>query len=111
MTLLGKKDGDDGVSCLNLSDFLVRHGAQVSQDLEQLWRRILFYVCVSNTDDYLRNHGFMLKNNGWVLSLAYDINPVASGGGLSLRCPIFIHVLCSACPYSYAICYFRDMAL
>jgi serine/threonine-protein kinase HipA len=85
MTLLGKKDGDDGVSYLDLADFLVRHGAQVSQDLEQLWRRILFYVCVSNTDDHLRNHGFMLKNNGWVLSPAYDINPVASGGGLSLN--------------------------
>lgn len=88
MTLLGKKDGDGGdtgVSYLDLADFLVRHGTQVNQDLEQLWRRILFYVCVSNTDDHLRNHGFMLQDNGWTLSPAYDMNPVASGGGLSLN--------------------------
>jgi serine/threonine-protein kinase HipA len=88
MTLLGKKDGDSGdtgVSYLDLADFLVRHGAQVNQDLEQLWRRILFYVCVSNTDDHLRNHGFMLQESGWTLSPAYDMNPVASGGGLSLN--------------------------
>ena len=88
MTLLGKKDGDGGdtgVSYLDLADFIVRHGAQVNQDLEQLWRRILFYVCVSNTDDHLRNHGFMLQDNGWTLSPAYDMNPVASGGGLSLN--------------------------
>ena len=88
MTLLGKKDGDGGdtgVSYLDLADFLVRHGAQVSKDLEQLWRRIVFYVCVSNTDDHLRNHGFMLTPQGWVLSPAYDINPVATAGGLSLN--------------------------
>ncbi|MGM0423188.1 MAG: type II toxin-antitoxin system HipA family toxin, partial [Pseudomonadota bacterium] len=88
MTLLGKKDGDDGdtgVSYLDLADFLVRHGAQVNQDLEQLWRRIVFYVCVSNTDDHLRNHGFMLKDNGWALSPAYDMNPVATGSGLALN--------------------------
>ncbi len=88
MTLLGKKDGDGGdtgVSYLDLADFLVRHGTQVNQDLEQLWRRILFYVCVSNTDDHLRNHGFMLQDSGWTLSPAYDMNPVASGGGLSLN--------------------------
>ncbi len=88
MTLLGKKDGDGGdtgVSYLDLADFLVRHGAQVNQDLEQLWRRIVFYICVSNTDDHLRNHGFVLTEEGWTLSPAYDINPVATGGGLALN--------------------------
>lgn len=88
MTLLGKKDGDGGdtgVSYLDLVDFIVRNGAQVNKDLEQLWRRIVFYVCVSNTDDHLRNHGFMLTDKGWVLSPAYDINPVATGGGLALN--------------------------
>lgn len=88
MTLLGKKDGDGGdtgVSYLDLADFLVKHGAQVNQDLEQLWRRIVFYICVSNTDDHLRNHGFMLTGRGWVLSPAYDMNPVATAGGLSLN--------------------------
>jgi serine/threonine-protein kinase HipA len=88
MTLLGKKDGDGGdtgVSYLDLADFLVRNGAQANEDLEQLWRRIVFYVCVSNTDDHLRNHGFMLTDRGWALSPAYDINPVATGGGLALN--------------------------
>ena len=88
MTLLGKKDGDSantGVSYLDLVEFLIRNGAQTDTDLEQLWRRIVFYVCISNTDDHLRNHGFMLTDKGWVLSPAYDINPVATGGGLSLN--------------------------
>lgn len=88
MTLLGKKDGDGGdtgVSYLDLADFLVKHGARVNQDLEQLWRRIVFYICVSNTDDHLRNHGFMLTNRGWALSPAYDMNPVATAGGLALN--------------------------
>jgi serine/threonine-protein kinase HipA len=88
MTLLGKKDGDGGdtgVSYLDLADFLIKNGAQVNKDLEQLWRRIVFYICVSNTDDHLRNHGFMLEDNGWALSPAYDVNPVATGGGLSLN--------------------------
>jgi serine/threonine-protein kinase HipA len=88
MTLLGKKDGDGsdaGTSYLELADFLIKNGAQVMQDLEQLWRRIVFYICVSNTDDHLRNHGFLLKERGWVLSPAYDMNPVAIGSGLSLN--------------------------
>ena len=88
MTLLGKKDGDGGdtgVSYLDLADFLIKYGAQVNQDLEQLWRRIVFYIYVSNTDDHLRNHGFMLTDRGWVLSPAYDMNPVATAGGLSLN--------------------------
>jgi serine/threonine-protein kinase HipA len=53
--------------------------------LEQPWRRIVFYVCVSNTDDHLRNHGFMLTDRGWLLSPAYNINPVATGGRLALN--------------------------
>ncbi|MCY4053562.1 MAG: type II toxin-antitoxin system HipA family toxin [Hyphomicrobiales bacterium] len=88
MTLLGKKDGDGAdtnVSYLNLAGFLARDGARVKQDMEQLWRRIVFYVCVSNTDDHLRNHGFMLTDRGWALSPAYDMNPVAKGNGLSLN--------------------------
>ncbi len=88
MTLLGKKDGDGGdtgVSYLDLADFLMKNGAQVNKDLEQMWRRIVFYICVSNTDDHLRNHGFLLQERGWVLSPAYDINPVATGGGLALN--------------------------
>lgn len=84
MTLLGKKDGEDG-SYLEIADFIIKRGAQTSKDLEQLWRRIVFYICVSNVDDHLRNHGFLLAERGWVLSPAYDINPVATGGGHALN--------------------------
>lgn len=88
MTLLGKKDGDGGetgVSYLDLADFLIKNGAQVTKDLEQLWRRVVFNICVSNIDDHLRNHGFLLQDNGWILSPAFDMNPAAAGGGLTLN--------------------------
>jgi serine/threonine-protein kinase HipA len=85
MTLLDRVDGqdvDDGVSYVELADFLMRLGSNTSTDLEQLWRRIVFSICVSNTDDHLRNHGFMLQDSGWALAPAYDMNPVPDGSGL-----------------------------
>ncbi|MEQ8416034.1 MAG: HipA domain-containing protein [Imperialibacter sp.] len=88
MTQLGYTDGTDaasGVSYLELVDFLMSNGANVEEDLPQLWRRIVFSICVSNTDDHLRNHGFLLSNDGWHLSPAYDINPNESGTGLKLN--------------------------
>ena len=88
MTLLGYTDGSnsiDGVSYLELVEFLMQQGAQVDQDLEELWRRIVFNICVSNTDDHLRNHGCLLTTEGWVLSPAYDMNPEPLGAGLSLN--------------------------
>ncbi len=56
-----------------------------TQDLQQLWRRIVFYICVSNTDDHLRNHGFLLTKDGWILSPAYDVNPEPLNKGLTLN--------------------------
>ena len=88
MTILGYTDGQDhvdGASYLELVDFIQNNGANVEQDLEQLWRRIVFSICITNTDDHLRNHGFLLKNDGWVLSPAYDINPIENGAGLKLN--------------------------
>jgi serine/threonine-protein kinase HipA len=88
MTLLGYNDGTDfhdGASYLELVEFIMQHGAQVEEDLEELWRRIVFSICVKNTDDHLRNHGFLLTPKGWVLSPAYDINPVPTGTGLSIN--------------------------
>jgi len=88
MTLLGYQDGADaqaGVSYLELVELLQARGANISYDLEQLWRRILFSICVSNTDDHLRNHGFILTNKGLRLSPAYDINPNPKGYGLNLN--------------------------
>jgi len=88
MTMLGYTDGDNassGVSYLELAGFLVQHGSNTTQDLKELWKRIVFSICVSNTDDHLRNHGFILNQKGWNLSPAFDINPVPNGFGLSLN--------------------------
>jgi serine/threonine-protein kinase HipA len=89
MTLLGYTDGAGasiGVSYLELAEFIMRHGAAPEADLTELWRRIVFNICVSNTDDHLRNHGFILAaREGWTLSPAYDMNPNPQGTGLTLN--------------------------
>ncbi|MEX0596406.1 MAG: HipA domain-containing protein, partial [Candidatus Paceibacterota bacterium] len=88
MTLLGYVDGNnfqDGASYLEMVDFLTRNGANIESDLRELWQRIVFSIFVSNTDDHLRNHGFILTEKGWILSPAFDINPNEDGTGLSLN--------------------------
>lgn len=88
MTLLQRSEGDDastGASYLELAEFLARQGAEPDRDLEQLWRRIVFFICISNSDDHLRNHGFLLHPTGWRLAPAYDMNPVATADGLKLN--------------------------
>ena len=88
MALLDRSDGDDastGASYLELAEFLMKQGAHPDRDLEQLWRRIVFFLCVSNTDDHLRNHGFLMNRAGWVLSPAYDMNPDPDADGLKLN--------------------------
>jgi len=88
MTCLGKVDGSDhneGVSYLDLAEFIIRSGSNVDEDLEELWRRIVLSICISNVDDHLRNHGFLLEETGWRLSPAYDINPSTDGNGLKLN--------------------------
>ena len=87
MTMLGKTDGassTDGSSYLELVSFLKSNGAAPKRDLIELWKRIVFSMAVSNTDDHLRNHGFVLKRDGWHLSPLYDVNPVPEGDMLSL---------------------------
>lgn len=87
MTLLGQTDGAAAAnaSYLHLAEFIVRHGAAPDADLEELWRRIVFFISVSNSDDHLRNHGFLLTSRGWRLSPAYDINPIPNAKGLNLN--------------------------
>jgi serine/threonine-protein kinase HipA len=88
MTLLQRSDGDDaasGVSYLELAELLMRLGSNTGRDLEELWKRIVFFICISNTDDHLRNHGFILESQGWSLAPAYDINPTPYGAGLRLN--------------------------
>lgn len=89
MTMTGHVDGEDastGVSYLELAEVLIRHGSQTNTDLRELWSRIVFNILVSNTDDHLRNHGFILvPGTGWRLSEAYDMNPVPIADGLKLN--------------------------
>nr|WP_314634489.1 type II toxin-antitoxin system HipA family toxin [uncultured Oribacterium sp.] len=88
MTLLGKTDGasaEDGTSYLDIAAFVKSYGAQPRQDLVELWKRIVFNMAVSNTDDHLRNHAFIFTENGWRLSPLYDVNPVPYGDELSLN--------------------------
>lgn len=88
MTLLQRKDGDDadsGVSYLDLVGLIKSICEDVTANLGELFRRVLFSVCVSNTDDHLRNHGFLFTEAGWTLSPAFDINPNETGTGLKLN--------------------------
>ena len=88
MTLLNKQDGAsaaDGSGYLDLASIIKSSGANPKEDLIELWKRIVFNMAVSNTDDHLRNHAFILKKNGWILSPLYDVNPVPYGDELSLN--------------------------
>jgi serine/threonine-protein kinase HipA len=77
MTLLERRDGQDGGSYLDLAEFISDRGARnhIDEDLAQLFRRVLFNVLVGNRDDHLRNHGFIREASGWRLSRAFDVNP------------------------------------
>ncbi len=76
MSMLGARD-HQARSYLEIADALRRHGASPDADLQQLWRRMVFNVLASNTDDHLRNHGFLYEGAaGWRLAPAYDLNPV-----------------------------------
>ena len=76
MSMLGASDNESR-SYLEFVDALRRYGANPKQDMHELWRRIVFNILISNTDDHLRNHAFLYTGpDGWRLSPAYDLNPV-----------------------------------
>lgn len=79
---------DHPASYLDIAEFISNHGANIEANLHQLWRRIIFNIAISNTDDHLRNHGFLLTKNGWILSPAYDLNPSIDKDGLALNIDI-----------------------
>ncbi len=88
MTLLGKKDGAsaiDGTSYIEIASFIKTYGSNPQKDLLELWKRIVFNMAVSNIDDHLRNHAFILTKSGWSLSPLFDVNPVPYGTELSLN--------------------------
>lgn len=93
MALLGKHDGENLSSYLELAEFLMQYGSKPEEDLRQLWRRIVFNIAVSNTDDHLRNHGFLLDEKGWRISPAYDLNASTDKTGLHLAIDEYDHSL------------------
>ena len=81
MTLLGLTDGcnaDSGNGYLDIVDFIIRGCCDVDANLRELYRRVAFNICVGNSDDHFRNHGFLLTQRGWKLSPAYDMNPTTN---------------------------------
>ena len=78
MSLLGLSDGDNATSghgYLDIVDFIIQNCTDVDRNLQELYRRVAFNICIGNTDDHFRNHGFLLTAKGWTLSPAYDMNP------------------------------------
>ena len=78
MTLLGFSDGTSastGNGYLDIVDFIIQNCTEVNKNLQELYRRVAFNICIGNTDDHFRNHGFLLTAKGWTLSPAYDMNP------------------------------------
>ncbi|RYU93451.1 type II toxin-antitoxin system HipA family toxin [Emticicia agri] len=88
MTMTGKNEElirDETPSYLDIVEFIQFSGIDITKNLHQLWRRIVFNILISNTDDHLRNHGFILTSKGWYLSPAFDINPSIDKDGLALN--------------------------
>ena len=88
MTMTGNNEDtirDNQASYLDIAEFISNNGANIEANLHQLWRRIIFNIAISNTDDHLRNHGFILSKDGWILSPAYDLNPSIDKDGLALN--------------------------
>jgi serine/threonine-protein kinase HipA len=91
MTMLQAKDGEQA-SYLEIGQTIEERSPDAGPDLRELWRRIVFTILTSNTDDHLRNHGFLRKSTaGWSLSPAFDLNPNPEGGAKQLATAIDEH--------------------
>ena len=84
MTMLGAVDGEGEHNYLEIAEFIAANGAEPTEDLRELWRRMVFSELVRNTDDHLRNHGFLLTPKGWRLAPMFDVNPNPDGGDPAL---------------------------
>ncbi len=88
MTMLQSTDGEQG-SCLEIAEAIEERSSQATADLRQLWRRIVFSILISNTDDHLRNHGFLHEGgDSWRLSPVFDVNPTPDPGAKHLSTAI-----------------------
>lgn len=104
MTLLGLNDGDNastGHGYLDIVDFIIQNGTDVETNIQELYRRVAFNICIGNTDDHFRNHGFLLTPKGWTLSPAYDMNPTLNEQQSLLisvsSCESDLNILLDAC--------------
>ncbi len=76
MSLLGLNDGDEA-TYIDIAESIRMYSSAPTEDLHELWRRVVFNVLTGNLDDHLRNHGFLYdQKDKWRLSPAYDLNPV-----------------------------------
>jgi serine/threonine-protein kinase HipA len=88
MSMLQARDGEQA-SYLEIAEAIEERSPAVNADLRELWRRIIFTILISNTDDHLRNHGFLRKSTaGWSLSPAFDLNPNPEGAAKQLATAI-----------------------
>jgi len=104
MTLLGLSDGDNattGHGYLDIVDFIIQSCTDVEANLHELFRRVVFNICIGNSDDHFRNHGFLLTAKGWTLTPAYDMNPTLNEYQSLLITSVSnkadIHILLDAC--------------
>lgn len=74
MTMTGRTDGEAS-GYIDIADAIEQISWNPGRDLKEMWTRMAFSICISNTDDHLRNHGFLLTDGKWELSPAFDINP------------------------------------
>jgi serine/threonine-protein kinase HipA len=88
LTMLQAGYGDRR-SYLDIAAVIGERSSAVTEDLRQLWRRMAFSVLISNTDDHLRNHGFLHgSGDSWALSPAFDLNPNPAPGPKDLSTAI-----------------------
>ncbi|WP_321477073.1 type II toxin-antitoxin system HipA family toxin [uncultured Paludibaculum sp.] len=99
MTLTQRTDGEPGASYLELVDLLQSRGAHAESDCRKLFRRVVFSILIHNTDDHLRNHGFILSPQGIALSPAFDMNPAIDRNELALA----INEVDSTCDVAVAL--------
>jgi serine/threonine-protein kinase HipA len=88
MTMTGNNEEtikENPSSYLDIAEFIQFNESNNKKELQQLWRRMVFNIAISNTDDHLRNHGFILTKEGWILSPAFDLNPSVDKDGLALN--------------------------
>lgn len=88
LTALESSDGDGSLSYLDIVEWIEVNSAAAETDAQELWRRMAFSIAIGNTDDHLRNHGFLRTQGGWRLSPAFDINPTPETGPKSLATAI-----------------------